>query len=374
MKWYKKIISVVATIIIMAVPIFVVVLPKEEFSENENRVLQKAPEITVENLISGKLNKEIENYMNDHFPFRDNLVSIKSSTQIKLGFQELNGVFVTADRLLQHIEEPNTSGFAKIINRLCENLSDTDVKIHLMVVPTNAQVYGEQLPNHAPDIVDEKECINDIYDRVECETIDVLSALLEAKSDGNNLYYNLDHHWNFYGAYQGYVEFCNKTGIESRSTEDFTPETVTEDFRGSLYSKVLIGAMPSDKILAPRLPDNGISVDFYDKQEIRDSYYDESFLQQKDKYCYFGSGNQALLVLENKNAKSDKELVIVKDSFANCFIPFLIDEYSKIHVIDPRYYMPHISDYVKKQDNVAEVLVLYNIDSLNINNGIVKIK
>lgn len=374
MKMYKKIIAVAAAFVIMIVPVLVLAMPKKEFSENENRVLQKIPEVNVENVISGQLNEDIEDYMNDHFPWRDTLVSLKSSVQTGLGYKELNGVFVTEERLLQHIEEPNTSAFAKKINGLCENLSDTEVKVNLMVVPTNAQVYGEELPEHAPDVVDEKKAIDDIYAQVNCETIDVLGALMETKKDGNNLYYNLDHHWNFYGAYAGYVQFCNIVGNTPKSIQEFQPKTVTEDFRGSLYSKVLIDSMPSDEILAPELPDSGISVNFYDKKEIRDSYYDESFLNQKDKYCYFGSGNQALMEIENTNVESDKELVIVKDSFANCLIPFLIGDYRKIYVIDPRYYMPHISNFVQSHEKVTEVLVLYNIDSLNINSGIVKIK
>lgn len=374
MKIYKKIIAIAATLIMMIVPVLIIAMPKKEFSENENRVLQKVPEANVENLLSGKLNEDIESYVNDHFPLRDDLVSLKSSVQTTLGYKELNGVFVAGDRLLQHIEEPDTEAFAKRINKLCENLSDTNVKVNLMVVPTNAQVYSEELPENAPDIVDERKVIDDIYSQVNCETTDVLSALTEAKKDGNNLYYNLDHHWNFYGAYTGYVSFCEKVGNQPKSIEEFNPNIVTEDFRGSLYSKVLIGSMPSDKILAPGIGESGITVNFYDKKETKATFYDESFLEQKDKYSYFGSGNQALIEIENANSTSDKELVIVKDSFANCLIPFLIGDYSRIYIIDPRYYMPHISGYVKSHEKVTDVLVLYNIDSLNINSGIVKIK
>lgn len=374
MKTYKKIIAVVATAVIMIVSVLLLALPKKHFSENENRVLQSRPEYSFDNLISGQFGEEIENYVNDHFPFRDSLVAIKTGTQTTVGYREINGVFVSQGRLLQHIDRPDESKFIDRINKLCGNLRDMPVAVNLMVIPTNAEVYRELLPNHAPDVVEEQYIIDNIYRQVDCGTIDVLKALKEAKKDGINLYYNLDHHWNFYGAYVGYAQFCKKTGIISKTIEAFEPECVSRDFKGSLYSKVLLDTIPADEILAPKQKNKDITVTYYDKKITTNTYYDESFLVQKDKYCFFGGGNQALMMIENKNASSDREIVIVKDSFANCFIPFIIDDYKIIHIIDPRYYRPHISDYVKQHKDITDVLLLYNIDSLNINNGIVNIK
>ena len=159
-----------------------------------------------------------------------------------------------------------------------------------------------------------------------------------------------------------------------KTVEAFEPECVSRNFKGSLYSKVLLDSMKPDEIFASGEKNKSIVVNYCDKKKTTDTYYDKSFLNKKDKYCYFGGGNQALMIIENQEADNDKELVLVKDSFANCFIPFILDDYRKIHVIDPRYYRPHISDYVKQQENITDILILYNIDSLNINNGISKIK
>ena len=203
--------------------------------------------------------------------------------------------------------------------------------------------------------------------------MDVLQPLIAAKEKEQNLYYHLDHHWNYEGAYVGYQSLCEALHLTLQSGERLAPACVTKDFRGSLYSKVLLESMTADEIWAPTEPEK-IQVNYIDKKETLNTYYNQSFLEQKDKYCYFGSGNQALMVIENPKAEKDEEIIIVKDSFANCLIPFLIAHYKKIHVIDPRYYRPHISDYVKQQEHVTEVLLLYNIDSMNINNGIIKIK
>ncbi len=374
MEKYKKIIAVVAAAIIIIVPVLLFTLPKKDFSENENRVLQDIPEYSIENLVSGQLSNEIENYVNDHFPLRDNLVAMKTYVQAAMGYKEMNGVFIARGRLLQHIDKPDASEFIERVNKLCENLRKTSVNMNLMVVPTSTEVYRELLPAHAPDVVEEQPIIEEIYDQVHCGTIDVLGALKEAKNDGENLYYNLDHHWSFYGAYVGYTQFCEKHNVLPGTMEDFEPVCVSTNFKGSLYSKVLLETMPADEILAPNLKNKYLVVTYCDKGTKENTYYDKNFLKQKDKYSYFGSGNQALMTIENSSTTSEKEIVIVKDSFANCFIPFIIDDYKVIHIIDPRYYRPHISDYIKQHENVDEVLLLYNIDSFNTNDGIVKIK
>jgi hypothetical protein len=369
----KLIMPITVAALILLVPVLIIVLPKKDFSENENRMLQKVPVVTLNNIKEGVFSDEVEKYVSDHFPLRDELVSLKCSVQKIAGIKEFNDVFLGRGRLLQHIEEPQISVFESRINRLCDNLEDTETNINLMLIPTNATVYSSQLPKNAPDIVDEQAIIQDIYDNTKCNDMDVVKELINEK-DNHNMYYYLDHHWNYYGAYTGYRLYCRQIGIEPRDIEEFGKKTLTKDFRGTLYSKVLIKSMKPDVIEAVELPKSGIKVEYVDKKKETNDYYDYSFLEKKDKYSVFGGGNQALQIVENQKSESEDELVIVKDSFANCFVPFLIYHYRKIHIIDPRYYMPHVSDYVKKNKNVKDVLVLYNIDSLNNNSGIVKIK
>ncbi|MCR5837283.1 MAG: hypothetical protein K6G88_12335 [Lachnospiraceae bacterium] len=369
----NKIVPVTVAALILLVPVLIIVLPKKDFSENENRMLQKVPVVTLKNIKEGVFSDEVEKYVSDHFPLRDELVSLKCSVQKIAGIKEFNNVFLGKGRLIQHIEEPQTGVFEDRINRLCDNLEGTGTELNLMLIPTNATVYSSQLPKNAPDIVNEQAIIHEIYDNTNCNGIDVVKELLNEK-DNHNLYYNLDHHWNYYGAYAGYRQYCKQTGIEPKDIEDFERKTLAKDFRGTLYSKVLIKSMKPDVIEAVEFPESGIKVEYVDKKKETNDYYDYSFLKKKDKYSVFGGGNQALQIVENQESESEDELVIVKDSFANCFVPFLVYHYRKIHIIDPRYYMPHISDYVKKNENVKDVLVLYNIDSLNNNSGIVKIK
>ena len=95
-------------------------------------------------------------------------------------------------------------------------------------------------------------------------------------------------------------------------------------------------------------------------------FYADDFLEMKDKYAYFGGGNYPLVVLESKNSEACGEIVVIKDSFANAFVSFLTENYSRVHIIEPRYFKGKtVSAYINENKNVTDVLVLYGINSLN---------
>jgi hypothetical protein len=97
------------------------------------------------------------------------------------------------------------------------------------------------------------------------------------------------------------------------------------------------------------------------------------YLKTKDKYSVFLDNNHPLIVVTNNEIDTDTELVVIKDSYANSIIPFLINHYKKIHIIDPRFYKLSIVDYVKENDNIKDMLILYNMNTVDEDNGIVTI-
>jgi hypothetical protein len=55
-------------------------------------------------------------------------------------------------------------------------------------------------------------------------------------------------------------------------------------------------------------------------------------------------------------------LLVIKDSYANAFIPFLAPFYSEITVIDPRYYYDSI-DALIADAQITDVLYLFNANT-----------
>ena len=81
-------------------------------------------------------------------------------------------------------------------------------------------------------------------------------------------------------------------------------------------------------------------------------------------YDMFLSGELSKIVIENSNAKTDKELVIFRDSYGRSILPLMVDDYAKITIIDIRYQVPQILFAGVNFEN-ADVLFLYSTLILN---------
>ena len=101
-----------------------------------------------------------------------------------------------------------------------------------------------------------------------------------------------------------------------------------------------------------------ITVEHNMSGDITDSIYDRSFLDKKDKYSVFLGGNQALTVIKTDNPGG--KLLLVKDSYANSFVQFLLPHYSEIHIVDLRSFGMSLSSYAD-QAGITDMLVLYNL-------------
>ena len=107
-----------------------------------------------------------------------------------------------------------------------------------------------------------------------------------------------------------------------------------------------------------------------DTDETSDSLYNPEYAGVKDKYSLFLDNLHSLIEIENETADSDRELVLVKDSYANSMVPFLVRHYKKIYVFDTRYYKQGVSEFVKEHPGVTDVLILYNMNTLDTDLGV----
>jgi len=78
-------------------------------------------------------------------------------------------------------------------------------------------------------------------------------------------------------------------------------------------------------------------------------------------------------LIQITNEEGNDEILVIKDSYANSFIPFLTNHYNKVHVIDLRFYNTSITEYIK-ENNIENVLFLYNIQGIDEDLGIYRIK
>jgi len=344
--------------------IFQLIHPKQSFSELENRNLATMPSFSIETLLDGSFGSDFETYIADQFPLRNNFISIKSNSEHLLQKKENNGVFIGKDGyLLQNFEKPDMElayRNATYISNLAEHFN-----VYMALAPTATKVLEDKLPMYASPY-DEGQYITDFYNALSdnVHKVPVLETLIEQSSTNNQLYYKTDHHWTTLGAYYAYSSFCNVAGITPTPLDAFDIETVSTDFYGSLFSKGNFTFIEPDslQIFYPKV-DNPLSITNVLEETTSDSLYDYSYLKAKDKYSVFLDGNHPLIQIKT-SVKNGRKLLILKDSYANCFVPFLASHYEEIEILDLRLANFPIQTYAK-ENQIDDILLLYNVQNFS---------
>ena len=185
---------------------------------------------------------------------------------------------------------------------------------------------------------------------------------------GEYIYFRTDHHWTATGAYYAYAEFCKLAGktptpLESYETEEF-PGFLGTFYRDTNESRYL-GDNP-DTVVAYHPLSTEATLDYTDKngQVIRwPIIYDQSSAPASYKYGTFVGGDQPYTIIKNPALTDGSSCVVVKESFGNAFVPFLVDHYETVHVIDYRYWEGSVSDFVKT-NGVDDVLFVNNLSAI----------
>lgn len=365
--------AVLSAVGVLALSVIFLFSPKADFSENENRYLQAFPSLTWEDVESGAFMEEIDRYLCDHFPFRDLFISLKTRTEILAGKQKIGQVYVGKDGyLIEAYKEPeNTEQIGGILKAFADKLKDQPVELDLMLVPTAVCIYEDKLPSLAFSGLggEQQKTAAKIYGASGIHPIDCTEELLAHKEEGQ-LYYKLDHHWTTFGAYAGYLAFCKEKGLEPVALNDLEAKIATEDFRGTIYSKVNDYSRPGEEIVIYLDPSAELTVFYEDTNETTDSLYALEYAEKKDKYSLFLNNLHPLIQITNEKAETDRELVLIKDSYANSMVPFLIHNFKRIYVFDTRYYKWGPSSFIQEHEGVTDVLILYNMNTLDTDLGI----
>ncbi len=355
----SKVTVTIFLLILSGMSVFGFAAGDERYSEKENRYLAIKPELDSGNLLNGKYQEDYETYLADKTIFRNKWIELKTYIKFASLKKDVNGVYFGKDNYL--IERQDTDKFeTENADKNCKYLEEfvnnykINTDISIMLVPNTSEILKKKLPKYAYNF-NETRYINDIYKEIgEDNTVDV-NEILKAHKD-EYLYYKTDHHWTTLGAYYAFTEYADKTGI---NIEKYTTKLVTDKFYGTMSSKVNL-EIEADKVYIYE-PDKEeeVSVRYNNSTELKDSLYEMSALDKKDKYSIFLGGNNPLVQITT-NAENDRKVLVIKDSFAHCFIPFMISGFSKIDVVDLRYYNESIRNMIE-EGGYTDILVLYNV-------------
>ncbi len=334
--------------VLLAVPIATIALPKAEYSENENRTLQKFPTLIRNEEIDwdyitvrdkNSFMDDIEVYYSDHLVGREQWVQAKNKMEMLIGKDEINEVYTLDGQMIQVFKEYDKSVVDSSLagmNKFAQNFPDLPIAV--MLAPTAQEMNFSKMPSYN-GYLSQKTFIDYCYSQLEgINTIDSLSFMSEHKDE--YLFYRTDHHWTSLGAYYAYCSAAKALGFSSYSLNDFNIETASSDFRGTLYSKTLDSSITPDSIdyyhLRNNAPTIKMTVNTGSEEKVYDSLYVRDYLDVKDKYSSFTGNNQPIITIET-NVDNGKSLLVIKDSYAHSLVPFLANHYSKITMVDLRY-------------------------------------
>lgn len=341
-----------------------------EVSELENRRLAQMPEFTVDNLLDGSYFRDLEEVVADHFVMREQFVLMGRQVERVKGFSsgvqlvttmgnnvqdnlqetpdsvgaepadggQVGEYLILKDRVVGlHFYDPAASErYAEVVNRYTERLGpDAGVRVYAMIVPSNADFIPEP---YRSVTMSQKEAIDHAYASMAGGIVKVDAyKQLEAHQD-EYVYFRTDHHWTALGAYYAYLAFAEAAGFEPVPLEKY--ETV--DFPGMLGSFY-------KATLSQELKKHPDTLTFYvpfvkhefvvyvgnvqRKRDVMDLGEDS----KDGKYGIFLGGDFALGKMTTA-VKDGKTILLVRDSYANAFAPFLIPHYKAIYLVDPRYY------------------------------------
>lgn len=382
----KRISSIIKypLIVIFGAAIFVMfvlylTVPQKAFSDVENRTLQLMPTPSLSSLADGSYMSKFETYTTEQLPFREGFVRIKALIkQITLS-NENNGIVKGNDGYLFETTYGISAQYGKNVAALKKFTSDVGRPVYIAIAPTAPEILKRKAPEGFRTINQKQELDtlksklqNSSSNGADIRWIDLYETMDSRSALGEQMYYRTDHHWTSLAAYYAYRDIVSAL---SEGTDSYAVRPVAEletlkaseanDFYGTHYAKFREYNIEPDTLTYYDIPI---------KRLIRsdgeyDSLYDFDKLKIYDKYAMFMRGNDDVLMVESDNAEGDEErrLILFKDSYANCLIPFLTYQYDKITVVDLRYYSESVSALLEK-DETADIMLLYNFDFINEDN------
>jgi len=243
--------------------------------------------------------------------------------------------------------------YADTLNNFKERAGE-EIKVYSLLAPTSIEFIDNEKYKSLSD--PQKDAIDRVYGRLNgVVPVDAYAKLKEHK--GEYLYFRTDHHWTALGAYYAYVAFAETAGFEAVPLDKYETEDI-ENYLGSLYDMTSSSTLRKhpDTITVYK-PFVNSEYNVWYEGPVKLKVIDMNHAMQKNKYRVFISGDRPLGVIKT-DVQNGKKILVIKDSYGNAMVPFLLPHYEEIYVVDPRQYGKNIFKLV--QDNGIQEVVFLN--------------
>ena len=334
-------------------------LLRQDFSAWERRNLTGLPQSV--SLTEWTLNDDLEDELSDQVPGRRLLVNLYAEAQVLTGRAQQLEAWPDGEYFL---EQP-VSGSAEQAARRIAQLKELagEIPCLFLVPPGSGILRMNGMPALVRSVYAKEEELYNTATKDDCFVpADTRFSKALSVEQPDQCYYRTDHHWTLDGAYLAYQAYCEKASLTPAELSSFTL-TEYQPFYGTTYSRSGLPFAKADTLKCAEpswpvtlsVPAEGIETDHLIFPEEAETY---------DGYAVYLKGNHGVLEILSPEAETGETLVVFKDSFANCFLPFLTRHYARIIAADARYMEGSFRDVLDAAGQVDRILYLYSLDSL----------
>jgi len=352
----KNIIITIGFVVILAMTFLINIIAEDEtISTSERRKLAQFPEMSISKILKGDVVDKWEKYVEDQFVERDFFRGIKAFWSINIFGQKDNNQLFEKDDAIYKMEYPlkenNIQKSAQKINEVYEKYLK-EMNVYYSIIPDKN--YYLQNDDHLKLDYDK---IHEIMgnELSELKYIDIRKGL-----DLDD-YYRTDLHWKQENLQDVVKIIQNNMGLEEVEV-DYDAHDKGE-FYGAYYGQLATNVVPDNLYILTNETIQNCTTYNVEKQKNAPIYVETN---SADRYDIFLSGATAIISINNPNAKTDKELLLFRDSFGSSIAPLLVENYSKITLVDLRYISSKLlGEFIEFDDQ--DVLFLYSAVVLNQN-------
>ncbi len=391
------------------------VWPRPEVSAVEKRELTGFPAFSLASLWDGSYFSAIDTWYADTYPMREDLIAAQQEMESRYGLRQtqmiggnvvadaiptgdqdapagtggaveespptpeptatplpdgtvheigeyVGGVYITDGSAYgaYYFSQSGTDAYISTMNQIYENIGD---KVHMYVLnaPLSASVMLDENVWADMGCSDEGAAIEYINGKLDpgITPIPVYDTLRAHNAE--YIYFRTDHHWTALGAYYAYREFCALKGWTPHELDQFEMRTYAEGrYLGTYYTTsgqpAQLTQNPDTVYAYVPMGTNHMEMTLEDGTEMELAIItDGSVFGDHDTYCLFAGADRPFSHIHNDAIQDGSAIMVVKDSYGNAFIPWLVDHYEDIYWVDYRYTHNTVSELVEKY-GVQEVI------------------
>ncbi len=340
MKKIKDILTIsIFAVIILAFCAMSFLIPDSDVSYAERRKLSQTSDFSSESVFSTAFSEKLETYLLDQFPARELMRKINARVRYSLLKQkDVNGLWLDGGSIFKKdspLDEKQVLYGTNLINSITKKYLG-GMNVYYSVIPEKNYFLEEKAFDYDKLLTLLDENIED------ASYIDVLGSL--ELSD----YYKTDTHWSQDKIFGTLSVLAKGMGMDKYLTpeNEYKKETLSP-FYGVYWGQAALSAEPDELVYMTSKYTDNAKVYGIDPEVLKKDFGVEDTLSKKvyatekfggmDGYDVFLSGAQPIVTIECENAKTERELVIFRDSFSSSLAPLFAGAYKKVTLVDLRY-------------------------------------